>query len=47
MHVSLSAFADELQLWEELGVQQVGVITAKVEAYGRGHGRCRSCGDGR
>jgi sugar phosphate isomerase/epimerase len=28
-------FADELQLWEELGVQRVGVITAKLDAYGR------------
>jgi sugar phosphate isomerase/epimerase len=29
------AFADELQLWDELGVEQVGVITAKLDAYGR------------
>jgi sugar phosphate isomerase/epimerase len=27
--------ADELGLWDELGVQRVGVITAKVDAYGR------------
>jgi sugar phosphate isomerase/epimerase len=25
---------DELDLWEQLGVRQVGVITAKLEAYG-------------
>ena len=25
---------DELDLWQELGVNQVGVITAKLEAYG-------------
>jgi len=28
-------FGDELHLWEELGVQRVGVITAKIDAYGR------------
>ena len=28
-------FGDELELWDELGVKQVGVITAKLDAYGR------------
>lgn len=28
-------FAEELELWQELGVRQVGVITAKLDAYGR------------
>jgi sugar phosphate isomerase/epimerase len=28
-------FGDELELWDELGVEQVGVITAKLDAYGR------------
>jgi sugar phosphate isomerase/epimerase len=28
-------FGDELDLWDELGVTQVGVITAKLDAYGR------------
>jgi sugar phosphate isomerase/epimerase len=28
-------FGDELELWNELGVKQVGVITAKLDAYGR------------
>ncbi len=27
-------FGDELALWQELGVRQVGVITAKLDAYG-------------
>jgi len=27
--------ADELALWDELGVRQVGLITAKVDAHGR------------
>ena len=27
--------ADELVVWEELGVRQVGVITAKLDAHGR------------
>jgi sugar phosphate isomerase/epimerase len=27
--------AEELALWDELGVKQVGVITAKLDAYGR------------
>ena len=26
---------DELDLWDELGIRRVGVITAKVDAYGR------------
>lgn len=26
---------DELELWDRLGVQQVGVLTAKLDAYGR------------
>lgn len=29
-------FGDELALWQELGVRRVGVITAKLDAYGRG-----------
>jgi sugar phosphate isomerase/epimerase len=29
------AFADELAIWDELGVRRVGVITAKVDAFGR------------
>jgi sugar phosphate isomerase/epimerase len=28
------SFGDELALWQELGVRQVGVITAKLDAYG-------------
>ncbi len=28
-------FADELELWDELGVRQVGLIMAKVDAHGR------------
>ena len=28
-------FADELAIWDELGVRQVGVSTAKLDAYGR------------
>jgi sugar phosphate isomerase/epimerase len=28
-------FGDELDLWQELGIRQVGVITAKLDAYGR------------
>ena len=28
-------FGDELDLWQDLGVRQVGVITAKLDAYGR------------
>ena len=27
--------ADELELWDELGVRQVGLISAKVDAFGR------------
>src|SRR4029453_19537251 len=27
--------ADELALWEELGVRRVGLITVKVDAFGR------------
>jgi sugar phosphate isomerase/epimerase len=29
-------FGEELALWEELGVRQVGLLTNKVEAFGRG-----------
>ena len=29
------SFADELDLWQELGVRQVGVITAKLDSFGR------------
>jgi sugar phosphate isomerase/epimerase len=29
------SFSDELELWQELGVRHVGVITAKLDAYGR------------
>jgi sugar phosphate isomerase/epimerase len=29
------ALEDELELWDELGVRQVGVISAKVDAHGR------------
>jgi sugar phosphate isomerase/epimerase len=29
------AFADELAIWDELGVRQVGVSTVKLDAYGR------------
>jgi sugar phosphate isomerase/epimerase len=29
------SFGDELDLWDDLGVKQVGVITAKLDAYGR------------
>jgi sugar phosphate isomerase/epimerase len=29
------SFADELEVWGELGVRQVGVISAKLDAYGR------------
>jgi|1186.fasta_scaffold00506_5 sugar phosphate isomerase/epimerase len=28
-------FGDELELWEELGIEHVGVLTAKLDAYGR------------
>jgi len=28
-------FGDELDLWQELGIKRVGVITAKLDAYGR------------
>jgi sugar phosphate isomerase/epimerase len=28
-------FADELALWDELGVRRVGVITAKLDQHGR------------
>jgi sugar phosphate isomerase/epimerase len=28
-------FGDELTLWDELGVRQIGVLCAKLEAYGR------------
>lgn len=28
-------FGDELALWDELGVQQVGLLTNKVDAFGR------------
>jgi sugar phosphate isomerase/epimerase len=28
-------FADELGLWQDLGIRRVGVITAKLDAYGR------------
>lgn len=29
------AFGDELALWDELGVRQVGLLTNKVDAFGR------------
>lgn len=29
------SFADELDLWDDLGVKNVGVITAKLDAFGR------------
>ena len=28
-------FGDELALWDELGVRQVGLLTNKVDAFGR------------
>jgi sugar phosphate isomerase/epimerase len=30
------SFAEELELWDELGVRQVGVIEPKLDAHGRG-----------
>ena len=29
------AFGDELALWDELGIRQVGLLTNKVDAFGR------------